>query len=75
MREFVDRALDRSRAILTRQMRAILVRFAPIPGTALSPETAMSRATLAAQVAETMRDSGVNMAEPSRMSLGDRRAP
>jgi hypothetical protein len=75
MREFVDRALDQSRATLMREMRAILLRFAPIPGNGSRSNTALSRATLGAQAAETTTDSGANVAEPSRMSLGDRPAP
>jgi hypothetical protein len=75
VREFVDRALEPSRVTLARDLRAILGRFASIPGNAPMPDAAMSRATLGAQAPEKTRDSGGNLAGLSRMSLGDRPAP
>lgn len=75
VRQFVDRALTRSRATLVRDFRVILLRFAPIRGEGGAPEVAMSRATLGAQGMDTVTDSGENLAEPSHVSLGDRAAP
>jgi hypothetical protein len=78
MRQFVDQALARSRASLVRDLRGILLRFAPIRGEGGTPEGAMSRATLGAQGSDTVGESGADLAELSRMShmsLGDRTAP
>ena len=75
VRQFVDRALERSRATLVRDLRGILLRFAPILGEAPTVEGAMSRATLGAQESDIVVDSGANVAEPSRVSLGERAAP
>jgi hypothetical protein len=74
IRLFVVRLLERSRASLTRDVRAILLRFASTPGDGPTPAAAMSRATLGAQAAEKTEDSGANLAELSRMSLGGRPA-
>ena len=71
----MDRALARSRASLVRDLRVILLRFVPIRGEGGTPEGAMSRATLGAQAPETVGDSGSNLAEVSRVSLGDRVVP
>jgi hypothetical protein len=70
----VDRLLERSRASLTRDVRAILLRFASTPGDGATPAAAMSRATLGAQAGEKTEDSGARLAELSRMSLGGRPA-
>jgi hypothetical protein len=75
MRQFVDRALARSRASLLRDLRGMLLRFAPIRGEGGTTSGAMSRATLGAQDSDTVADSGANLAEPSHTSLGDRTAP
>lgn len=74
VRQFVDHAFERSRATLARDVRALLLRFVSIPGDSPTPEGGMSRATIAAQAAEKTGDSGVNLAELSRMSLGERPA-
>ena len=71
----MDRALARSRVTLVRDLHAILLRFAPIPGEAPTAEGAMSRATLGVQTSDTAEDSSANLAELSRMSLGDRTRP
>jgi len=71
--QIVDRALERSRATLVRDLRGILGRLASIPGNAVTAEGVVSRATLGAQASDTMGDSGENLATLSRMSLGDRR--
>lgn len=70
--EFVDRALDRSRATLVREVRSILLRLAPGFGESKADGPAMSRASLGAQAAEMMSVSGRNLAELSRISLGER---
>jgi hypothetical protein len=72
-RQSVDRALDVSRASLMRDLRGILGRLASIPGNASTADGGLSRATLRVQAPDIMVKSGVNLATPSRMSLGDRR--
>jgi hypothetical protein len=72
VRQIVDRALEVSRATLVRDLRGILGRLASIPGNATTPDGWMSRATLGAQAADTMGESGVDLATLSRMRLGDR---
>ena len=73
--QFVDRALARSRATLVRDLRGILLRFAPILGEAQAVEGGLSRATLGAQGSDIVVDSGANLAEASRVSLGEGAAP
>jgi len=75
MRQFVDRALSRSRATLVRDLRRILQRFASSRGEDGAIEGAMSRATLGAETAEFVADVGANVVVLSRMSLGDRGLP
>jgi len=71
VRQFVDRALARSRASLVRDLRGILVRFAPIRGEDETLTSALSRAALAAQDPDTVGEFSANLAEPSHVSLGD----
>jgi len=71
----VDRALGPSRATLVRDLRGILVRFAPILGKDATAEAAMSRATLGEEGADIVKYSAASLASTSRMSLGDRTAP
>lgn len=71
----MDRALARSRATLVRDLRGILLRFVPILGEGETVQDAVSRATLGAQESDTTGDSDANVAEPSRVTLGDRAAP
>ena len=75
VRHFVDRALERSRATLVRDLRGILLRFAPISGDGSAVGADMSRATLGAEASNVMDDSGEKLATPSRGSLGARRGP
>jgi hypothetical protein len=75
VRQFVDRALERSRATLVRDLRGILLRFVPISGDGSTVGAAMSRATLGAEASDVMDDSGEKLATPSRGSLGVRRRP
>src|SRR5436190_1272203 len=70
--QFVDRALELSRATLVREVRGILRRLAPIGGSGEGGKTAMSRASLAAQASDTVDVSDENLAELSRVTLGDR---
>ena len=70
----MDRALARSRATLVRDLRGILVRFAPIRGEAETLTSALSRATLGVQGLDTVGESAANLAESSHVSLGDRAA-
>lgn len=72
VKQFVDRALDRSRATLVRDLRGILLRFAPIAGETEPVRTAMSRVSLGAKDAEKTADSEEILVEPSRVSLGKR---
>src|SRR5208337_2132604 len=62
VRQFVDRALGRSRATLVRDLRGVLVRFAALAGKAEAGKWALSRATLGSQVSEKSDDSGANLA-------------
>jgi len=75
VRQFVDRALARSRATLVRDLHGILLRFAPILGEAPTVEGGLSRATLGAEESDIVVDSGANLAKPSHVSLGERAAP
>ena len=75
VRRFVDRALERSRATLVRDLRGILLRFVSISGEGSTVGAPMSRATLGAEASEVMDDSGGKLATPSRGSLGVRRRP
>jgi hypothetical protein len=70
VRQFVDRALERSRATLVRDLRGVLLRFASISGEPSAVGVTMSRATLGVQVPDSMGDSGENLATRSRTSLG-----
>jgi hypothetical protein len=72
VRQFVDRALERSRATLVRDLRGILLRLATMAGNAQAPEAGMSRASLSAESFDSMRDSSEKLATPSRGSLGGR---
>jgi len=71
----VDRALERSRATLVRDLRGILLRFVPISGDGSSVGAVVSRATLGVEASDVMGDSGEKLATLSRGSLGDRRRP
>ena len=75
VRQFVDRALERSRATLVRDLRGILLRFVSSSGDGSTVGAAMSRATLGAEASDVMDDSGGKLATPSRGSLGVRRRP
>jgi hypothetical protein len=75
VRHFVDRALERSRATLVRDLRAILLGFVPISGDGSTVGADKSRATLGAEASDVMDDSGEKLATPSRGSLGVRRGP
>ena len=66
----MDRALARSRATLVHDLQGILRRFAQISGEGPTVATAPSRATLGAEVLESAVDSGANLADLSRVSLG-----
>jgi hypothetical protein len=70
VRQFVDRALERSRATLVRDLRGILLRFVPISGDGSSVGAVVSRATTGAQASDMMDDFGENMAAMLRGSLG-----
>lgn len=74
MYEIVDRALELSRATLVRNVRGVLLRFAPIPGIATAADPAMSRASLETQGPDITSDSAENLATPSRVTLGSERA-
>ena len=73
VRRFVDRALERSRTTLVRDLRGILLRFVPISGNGSTVGAVMSRATVGAEASDVMDDSGEKLATPSRGSLGVRR--
>ncbi len=73
--QFVDRALELSRATLVREVRGILRRFATNRGSDEGGQAPLSRASLAAQAVDTMAVSGENLAELSRVTLGDRSVP
>jgi hypothetical protein len=75
VRQFVDRALERSRATLVRDLRGILLRFAPISGEPSTVGAVMSRATLGVQGQDSVGDSRENLAASSRGSLGVRPRP
>jgi hypothetical protein len=75
VRHFVDRALERSRATLVRDLRGILLRFVPVTGDGSTVGADMSRATLGAEASDVMGDSGETLATPSRGSLGVGRRP
>ena len=75
VRQFVDRALERSRATLVRDLRGILLRFVPISGDGSSVGAVVSRATLGVEASDVMGDSGEKLATVSRGSLGARRRP
>ena len=75
VRQFVDRALARSRATLVHDLRGILRRFAPIRGEGPTLAMARSRATLGSEDSGIAGESGANLAELSRMSLGGRTPP
>lgn len=75
VRQFVDRALARSRANLVRDLQGILRRFTFIRGEDPTVAAAMSRATLGAEDVGNMADSGESLAGLSRMSLGVRAPP
>jgi hypothetical protein len=75
MRQFVDRALDRSRATLVRDLRGILLRFAPIAGTPEAAVAALSRGSLGAEDLDKTGDFVANRATLSHMSLGEGRGP
>jgi hypothetical protein len=75
VRHFVDRALERSRATLVRDLRGILLRFVPIPGDGSSVGAVVSRATLGVEASDVMDDSGEKLATLSRGSLGVGRRP
>jgi hypothetical protein len=70
VRQFVDRALERSRATLVRDLRGVLLRFASISGDPSAHGVAMSRATLGVQMPDSVGDSGEKLATLSRRSLG-----
>ena len=71
VRQFVDRALGRSRATLVRDLRGALLRIVAIAGNAEAGADALSRASLGPQASDKMGDSGANLAVPSRVSLGE----
>ena len=71
----MDRALERSRATLVRDLRGILLRFVPISGERSTVGAVMSRATLGVEGSDVMEDSGEKLATLSRGSLGVRRRP
>jgi hypothetical protein len=73
VRQFVDRALERSRATLVRDLRGVLLRFAQIAGEPSTLGAVMSRATLDVEGPEFMGDSGEKLVTLSRGSLGVRR--
>ena len=75
VRQFVDRALERSRATLVRDLRGILLRFVPISGDGPCVGAVVSRAPLGVEAFDVMGDSGENLATLSRGSLGARRQP
>jgi hypothetical protein len=75
VRQFVDRALDRSRATLVRELRGVLLRFMPIAGKPEATEAPLSRGSLGAQASDNTEEFGANLAALSRMSLGDRGRP
>ena len=71
VRVFVDRALERSRATLARDLGAILLRFGVVIGEGPTVGSALSRASLDLQGSDKKADSAANLAQPSRVSLGD----
>ena len=75
VRQFVDRALARSRATLVHDLQGILRRFTPILGEDPTPTIALSRATLGSEEMETVGKSEANVAGLSRVSLGTRTPP
>ena len=70
VRQFVDRALERSRATLVRDLRRILQGFAPIGGEPSTVGAVLSRATLGVQERDSIGDSVEKLAASSRGSLG-----
>ncbi len=75
VRQFVDRALERSRATLVRDLRGFLLRFVSMSGDPLTVEAVMSRATLGVQGQDSMGDFSEKLAALSRGSLGVRPRP
>jgi hypothetical protein len=75
VRQFVDRASERSRATLVRELRSFLLRFAPISGEPATTGAVMSRATLGVQGQDSMGESVEKLAASSRGSLGVRPGP
>lgn len=75
VRQFVDRALERSRATLVRDLRGFLLRFASMSGDPSTVEADMSRATLGVQGQDSMGDFREKLAALSRGSLGVRSRP
>src|SRR5260221_10484332 len=68
VRQFVDRALDRSRATLERDLRGLLLRLASVSGDVTAASAAMSRATLGAYKSEITAGFRANLATPARTS-------
>jgi len=73
--QFVDRAFERSRATLVRDLRGILLRLAPIRGEVQVVQAALSRASLGVQVLDETKESDENLAGLSRVTLGARERP
>lgn len=67
----MDRAFERSRATLLRDLRGFLARFAVLGGEGATVGAAVSRASLEVQALVMMVDSRANLAPLSRVSLGD----
>ena len=67
----MDRAFERSRSTLGRDLRGILARFAGFGGKGATIGVALSHASLDAQALVIVEETGVNLAPLSRVSLGD----